>query len=49
MKKRIISAIIILAIFIPFLLFGGIAFTILMSIIGLLGLHELIHIRESRK
>ena len=49
MKKRIISAILILAIFIPFLLIGGLPFTILMSIIGLLGLHELIHIRESRK
>ena len=49
MKKRIISAILIVAIFIPFLLFGGLPFAIFMSIIGLLGLYELIHIRESRK
>lgn len=49
MKKRIISAILILAVFIPFLLIGGLPFTIFMSIIGMLGLYELIHIRESRK
>ena len=49
MKKRIISAILILVVFIPFLLFGGLPFAIFMSIIGLLGLYELIHIRESRK
>ena len=49
MKKRIISAIIILAVFIPFLLIGELPFTIFMSIIGMLGLYELIHIRESRK
>ena len=48
-KKRIASAILIVAIFIPFLLIGGLPFTIFMSIIGMLGLYELIHIRESRK
>ena len=49
MKKRIISAIVIVAIFIPLLFVGGLSFAIFMSIIGLLGLYELIHIRESRK
>ena len=49
MKKRIVSAILIVAVFVPFLLIGGLPFDIFMSVIGLLGLYELIHIRESRK
>jgi phosphatidate cytidylyltransferase len=49
MKKRVLSAIIITAIFLPFLIIGGKPFAIFMSIIGVCGLYELIHIRESKK
>ncbi len=49
MKKRIISAVILIAVFVPLLVIGGLPFSLFMSIIGLLGLYELIHIRESRK
>ena len=49
MKKRVLSAIIMMAIFVPILLIGGKVFAIFMTILALLGLYELIHIRESRK
>ena len=49
MKKRIISAIIILALFIPILLVGGKTFAIIMSLIAIMGLHELIKMRETKK
>lgn len=49
MKKRILSAIIMIAIFVPILLIGGKVFAIFMTILALMGLYELIHIRESRK
>lgn len=47
MKKRIIGAIIILAIFIPFLIKGDIFFAGLSLILGLLGFKELYDIRYS--
>ena len=49
MKKRIISAILIIAIFIPFLVIGELPFAIFMSVLSILGLYELLKVRESRK
>ena len=49
MKKRVISAIIMVLIFVPFLIIGGVPFTILMSLLGIFGLYELLHIREEAK
>ena len=49
MTKRVISAIVMIAVFVPFLIIGGIPFTILMSVISVFGLYELLHIRETKK
>ena len=49
MKKRVLSAAIMVAIFIPFLIIGEIPFAIFMSIVAAFGLHELIKVRETRK
>lgn len=49
MKTRIISAIVLLAIFIPALITGGIFFTGLMLLASLLGFYELLHLRKTRK
>lgn len=49
MKKRVISAIIMLTIIIPISIIGGIPFKIGALLIGLIGLKEIIDIRESKK
>ena len=49
MKKRILSAILMIAIFVPLLIIGGKVFAIFMSLLAIMGLYELIHIRESKK
>lgn len=49
MKKRIISAIVMLAIFIPLLIIGGVPFKILGAVASLLAIYELLDIREKRK
>ena len=49
MKKRIFSAILMIAVFLPFLIVGGKAFAIFMSFLSMLGLYELIHIRETKR
>ncbi len=49
MKKRVLSAIIMIAIFVPLLFIGGKAFAIFMSLLSLCGLYELIHIREKQQ
>lgn len=49
MKKRIISAIIMLMVFIPLLVVGGKPFAIAMALLAVLGLYELLHIRETKK
>jgi len=49
MKKRIIGAIIILAIFIPLLITGNIYFTGLALILGLIGFKELYDMRFKEK
>ncbi len=48
MKLRIISAILLVVIFVPFLLIGELPFAIFMAILGVAGLYELIKVRESR-
>ena len=47
MKERVISAVIALIIVVPFLLLGGNYFTILVAVIGLLGLKELLSLRKN--
>lgn len=49
MKTRVISAIVLLTIFIPILCFGGLPFAILMSIIAVMALHELLKLRRKYK
>src|SRR5574344_737794 len=49
MKKRIISAIIILLIFVPCLLVGGLLYDLLILLIGVLGLKELLDAKEKKK
>ena len=49
MKKRIISAIILLAIFIPVLIKGGMLFDIFAYIIAILALKEFLDIKNSKK
>ena len=46
MKKRVISAILIVLVFIPFLLIGELPFAIFMSVLAALGIYELIKVRE---
>ncbi len=48
MKTRIISAIVILAIIIPLLLIGGIPFYIGIGLIGILGLKEMIDLKDKK-
>ena len=47
MKKRVISAIIMLLIFIPVVYFGGIPLKIMFAILGLLGLKELLDLEKN--
>lgn len=49
MTKRVISAIVMVLIFVPFLILGGTYFTVFMAILGALGLYELLHIRANKK
>ena len=49
MKVRVISAIIMIAVFVPFLIIGEIPFAILMGVLGACGLYELMRVRESKK
>lgn len=46
MKKRIISAFVLLVIFIPLLITGGLPFAVLMSILSVLSLYELLKTRR---
>lgn len=48
MKKRIITALIILSICVPILIIGGTPFTLFSVMIGILGLKELLDIRERK-
>ena len=49
MKKRVGSAIIMILIFVPLLLIGGIAFAIFMTLLSLCAMYELMSIREKKK
>ncbi len=49
MKKRVISAIVALAIIIPLIILGGIYFYLGAGLIGLIGFNELLTIREKKK
>ncbi len=49
MKKRILSAIVLILVFVPFLIIGGEAFAVFMALLSIGGLYELIHVRESKK
>ncbi|MBQ6539135.1 MAG: phosphatidate cytidylyltransferase [Bacilli bacterium] len=48
MKTRIISAILIAIVFIPFLYLGGVPFRVFFSILGVLALYEMIHIKDKK-
>ena len=49
MTKRIISAIVLILVFIPFLVIGELPFAIFMSVLSILGLYELLKVRETKK
>ena len=49
MKKRVLSAIIMVIVFVPFLILGGTPFAIFMTALSICGLYELISVRESKK
>ena len=47
MKKRIVSAIIMIAVFIPFLILGGNFYLVLGSVLGVLSLWELMRLEKN--
>lgn len=49
MRKRAISAVILLLIFIPLLLKGGLLFTLLMTVVSVFCLYELLNIRKKTR
>lgn len=49
MTKKILGAIVLIAIFVPFLIVGELPFTILMSVLSIFGLYELLKVRETKK
>ena len=49
MKKRVLSAIILIAVFVPFLIIGELPFAIFMTALSVMGLYELLKVRESKK
>ncbi len=49
MGKRVISAFIMLIIFIPLLVIGGNIFTMFISLLGVLGLYELLKLKKNNK
>ena len=49
MKIRIMSAIVLIAVFVPLLIIGELPFAICMAILSMFGLYELIKVRESKK
>ncbi len=49
MKKRVISALVLTIIIIPLILIGGIPFIVGITAIGVVGLHELLITRETKK
>ena len=48
MKKRIISAIVMIAVILPLIIIGDLPFTIFMALFGVCGLYELVGVREKK-
>ena len=49
MTKRVISAIVLVLVFVPLLFIGELPFAIMMTILGVMGVYELLRVRESKK
>lgn len=49
MKNRILSAIVMVVVFLPLLIIGGKWFAVFMSLLAILGLYELLKVRETKK
>ena len=49
MKIRVLSALILLIVFIPILLIGNQVFALFMGVLSVVGLYELLRMRESKK
>ena len=49
MKVRVLSAIIMIAVFLPLLIIGELPFAIFMALLSAFGLYEIIKVRESKK
>lgn len=49
MEKRVVSAIIMVLIFVPLLLLGGMTFSLFMTLLAIAGIYELIKVREKLK
>lgn len=49
MTKKVISAIVLVLIFVPVIIMGELPFTILMSVLSIVGLYELLKLRETKK
>lgn len=49
MKQRVITAIVMIAICVPIVLYGGVPFNIAIALLGICGLYELINLREDNK
>ena len=49
MKTRILSAVLMIAVFAPVLIVGGIPFAVVMGVLGMCGFYELMRVRESKK
>jgi len=49
MKKRVFSAIILVAVFLPFLIIGEVPFAIFMAVLSVMGLYELLKAHESSR
>ena len=49
MKTRVISAIVMVLLGVPLLIVGGLPFAIFLTIVSMLGLYELIHLKETKR
>ena len=49
MEKRVVSAIVMILIFVPLLLLGGMTFSVFMTLLAIAGIYELIKVREKTK
>ena len=49
MKTRVISAIVMVLLGVPLLIIGGLPFAIFLTIVSMLGLYELIHLKETKR